>query len=29
MADILVGVTGDFLPVRAIGNPLYLVRLLV
>lgn len=29
MADILVGVTGDFLPVRAIGNPLYLARLLV
>jgi geranylgeranyl reductase family protein len=29
MADILVGVTGDFLPARAVINPLYIARLLV
>ena len=29
MADLLVGVTGDFVPASAVLNPGYLLRLLV
>jgi hypothetical protein len=29
MADILVGVTGDFAPPREVLNPAYLARLLL